>query len=127
MAVKIKIDPRKVDKVVKIAIQAAEQVAYAIKQSVDEEQVVPFETGDLNNGSFVDSSKRDSGKFSLVFSTPYARRLYWHPEYNFRTDKNPNARGEWLEPWLTGDKKFFANRSFGIRFRRMLRQKGMID
>ena len=31
--------------------------------------------------------------------------MYWHPEYNFRKDKNPNAQGKWMEDYITGSKK----------------------
>jgi hypothetical protein len=125
MAFKIKIDRRKVAKVVEAAVMAAEQTTFAIKSDVEEAQVIPFETGDLSN-SDVDRSRRKSGRFRIVHSRPYARRLYWHPEYNFRTDKNPNARGEWYEPWLTGDRKKFANESFKKLFRRQLKKRGLI-
>lgn len=125
MAFKIKIYPNKVAKVVEAAIIAAEQTAYAIKSDVEEAQVIPFETGDLSN-SDVDRSRRKSGRFRIVHSMPYARRLYWHPEYNFRTDKNPNARGEWYEPWLTGDRKKFANESFKKLFRKQLKKRGLV-
>lgn len=39
---------------------------------------------------------------ALVTDTPYARRLYFHPEYNFQTANNANARGEWLRDWMPG-------------------------
>ena len=41
---------------------------------------------------------------TLVSSTPYARRLYYHPEYHFQTKENPNAKGMWYEDWLPGGK-----------------------
>ena len=53
-----------------------------------------------------------SDKVSVVSDTPYARRLYFHPEYKFRKDKNANAGAEWFEPYLTGNKKQFARNSF---------------
>ncbi len=37
------------------------------------------------------------GKGEIGWSTPYARRLYYNPQYNFSTDKNPNAQGLWFE------------------------------
>lgn len=37
------------------------------------------------------------GKGLVVWQTPYARRLYYNPQYNFSTDVNPNARGLWFE------------------------------
>lgn len=40
-----------------------------------------------------------------VTNTPYARRLYFHPEYHFYTGENPSAGGEWLNPYLPGGEK----------------------
>ena len=31
------------------------------------------------------------GSGEIRYRTPYARRLYYHPEYNFSTEKNPEA------------------------------------
>ncbi len=48
-----------------------------------------------------------------VTQTPYARRLYYHPEYNFQTDENPFAGGEWYKPWLPGGiSEDFAKEAF---------------
>lgn len=46
-------------------------------------------------GSGVLSTVIGSGE--IVWNTPYAHRLYHHPEFNFSTDKNSNARGKWFE------------------------------
>lgn len=87
-------------------IAALEQTAEYLHTEVVQAQVMPFETGNLQNEStFVDTSKSSSGKVTLVSSTPYARRMYFHPEYDFKTDENPNAGGEWLEDWLPGGSK----------------------
>lgn len=37
------------------------------------------------------------GDGSVIWNTPYARRLYYNPQYNFSKDKNPNAGGLWFE------------------------------
>lgn len=64
--------------------------------------VMPFDTGNLQNDStFVDDSQKD--KVSIVSSTPYARRLYFHPEYNFRRGNNANAGGKWFDSFLNDD------------------------
>ena len=59
-----------------------------------------------------------------MHSTPYARRLYYHPEYNFHKSKwkdkndrehygNPNAKAHWFEDWQKGGKhKDFCNKTF---------------
>ena len=39
----------------------------------------------------------DVGSGKIAWNTPYARKLYYNPEYNFSTDKNPNAQGLWFE------------------------------
>lgn len=37
------------------------------------------------------------GSGELRYRTPYARRLYYHPEYNFSQEKNPDAGAYWFE------------------------------
>lgn len=85
------------------AITALEQTGEALHTEVVQAQVMPFDTGHLEeDATFVDYSDSADGLVRIVTSTPYARRLYYHPEYNFQTDENPFAGGEWFEPWLPG-------------------------
>lgn len=85
------------------AITALEQTGEALHTEVVQSQVMPFDTGHLEeDATFVDYSDSSDGLVRIVSSTPYARRLYYHPEYNFQTDENPFAGGEWFEPWLPG-------------------------
>ena len=85
------------------AVTALELTAEALHTEVVQAQVFPFDTGNLQNEStFVDTSESAKGKVTLVSSTPYARRLYYHPEFHFQKEENPNARGEWYEDWLPG-------------------------
>lgn len=87
-------------------VMALEQTAEALHTEVVQAQVMPFDTGALQNeGTFVDYSESRQGKVSIISNTPYARRLYFHPEYHFQTKENPNARGKWYEDWLPGGKK----------------------
>lgn len=87
-------------------ITALEQTAEALHTEVVQAQVMPFDTGTLQNeGTFVDYSESRQGKVSIISNTPYARRLYFHPEYHFQTKENPNARGKWYSDWLPGGKK----------------------
>lgn len=96
------------------AVTALEMTAEALHTEVVQAQVMPFETGNLQNEStFVDYSESKQGKVTLVSSTPYARRLYYHPEYNFQTDENPFAGGMWYEPWMEGGvSQDFAKNAF---------------
>lgn len=38
-------------------------------------------------------------------TAPQARRLYYHPEYNFQRGKNPNAGAAWYAPYEKGGAK----------------------
>lgn len=85
------------------AVSALEQTAEAVRTEVKQAQVFPFDTGNLQGeATSVDCSQSSQGKVTIVSDTPYARRLYYHPEYDFQTDENPNARGHWYEDWEEG-------------------------
>ena len=58
------------------------------------------------------------GTVSVVSDTVYARRLYFHPEYNFQTIKNPYAGAEWFDDYITGAKKEYPQRLFAKFMRR---------
>ena len=51
------------------------------------------------DGALINSSLIASqiGSGILMWDMPYARRLYYNPQYNFSTDRNPNAQGLWFE------------------------------
>ncbi len=100
---------------------ALEQTAEALHSEVQQEQVVPRDTGVLQGvNMFVDFSGSKDGTVSIVHSTPYARRLYYHPEYHFSTEENPNAKGHWFEDWEEGGKyEDFAIRMYEEIYRRL--------
>ena len=102
---KVTINKSKLAKLSKAAITALEKTGEALHTEVVQAQVMPRDTGTLQNEkTFVDCSKSEQGKVTLITEGPYARRLYYHPEYNFQTIENPNAKGRWLEDWLKGGK-----------------------
>ena len=101
--VKIKLNKSAIRQLTRAQVTALEQTAEALHTEVVQAQVFPRDTGRLQNEStFVDTSESAKGKVTLVSSTPYARRLYYHPEFHFQKEENPNARGEWYEDWLPG-------------------------
>lgn len=102
-------------------IDALEQTAEALHTEVVQRQVMPRDTGAMQNeNTFVDSSQSSSGKCSIVTSTPYARRLYFHPEYHFRKEENPNAKGKWYEDYVPGGKyDTFAQNAYKKIYGRM--------
>ena len=100
----------------KAQLDAIAMTADATLTELRDRQVMPFDTGNLQNDStFVDDSQRD--KVSIVSSTPYARRLYFHPEYNYRRGDNASAGGKWFESFLNDD--FIAS-----AFARLMKQQG---
>lgn len=87
------------------AVIALEQTADELRTEVDKAQVMPFDTGHLaGDATFVDHSAVESGTVSIISATPYARRLYYHPEYHFQQTRYANAGGEWYKDWLPGGK-----------------------
>jgi hypothetical protein len=97
----------------------------ALLRQIKNSQVMPFDTGNLQNEStFADYANLAEGETKIVSSTPYARRLYFHPEYKFHravwVDKdgkkhgaNKNAGGKWLAPWLKGGtRQNFCQKAF---------------
>ncbi len=119
MAVRITIDQAKMEKLTQAARQALVMTAEAMRSDVIASQVVPKDVGTLERSAYIDRGSLGQGKTGVGFNTPYARRLYWHPEYNFRTDKNPNAQGKWMQTYIDGEKKGFAQKQFMKFFRRL--------
>ena len=117
----IKLNLPKIRELTDAQITALEQTAEKLHTEVVQAQVFPRDTGTLQNEStFLDRSESSHGKVSLVSSTLYARRLYFHPEYHFRTEANPHARGKWYTDWLPGGKEAdFAAKAFKEIYRRL--------
>lgn len=117
----IKLNMPKIKQLTQAQVTALEQTAEALHTEVVQAQVFPRDTGNLQNEStFVDYSNSSKGKVSIVSSTPYARRLYFHPEYHFQKGENPNARGKWYTDWLPGGSQSdFAVKAFKNIYRRL--------
>lgn len=117
----IKLNLPQIRKLTKAQVTALELTGEALHIEVTQEQVFPRDTGNLQDEStFVDYSQAKTGKVTLSSTTPYAREVYFHPEYNFKTDENPNARGEWYEDWLPGgDYEEFCREAFKKLYRRL--------
>lgn len=116
---RVTINNRKIRQLTKGAIIALEMTAEALHTEVVQAQVVPRDKGALQGEFFfVDGKDSEKGHAALVHSTPYARRMYYHPEYNFQTDENPNAKGNWFEDWMPkGEHEEFAADAFKVFYR----------
>lgn len=60
----------------------------------DSNTFIPMDEHYLEKSVFT-ASKFGQGR--LIWNTPYARRLYYNPQYNFSKDLNPKAQGLWFE------------------------------
>ena len=110
----VKLNMSRIHELTHASVRALELTAEVLHTEVVQAQIMPFDTGHLEeDATFVDYTHSVAGKVSLVSATPYARRLYYHPEYNFQTDENPFASGQWFEPWLpSGISEDFAPKAF---------------
>lgn len=108
-----KIDHKGNEYIKKLMREALVETADALKSDLQKSQTMPFDTGELQNRkTFVDDSKKKAGKITIVSDGPYARRLYFHPEYKFQKTKNKNASGMWFDPYISGDKKDWASKTY---------------
>jgi len=113
MGVNVKMNHVRIKQLSESAVKALEMTMEAVHTDIGQAETVPMLTGSLSGEQFfVDYEDSKSGKVSLVNSTPYARRLYYHPEYNFNKTFHSNAGAGWFEPYLEGSKKDFAKKAF---------------
>lgn len=113
MKIQTKLNHKNINAICKDMNNVLFETADAIKSDLLRSQTMPFYSGELQNRStYVDKSKSSKGRVSIVSDTPYARRIYYHPEYNFRTDKNPNAGAMWFQPYIDGNKKALCRNVF---------------
>lgn len=117
----VRLNIPRINRLEQAQVKALEQTAEALHTEVVQAQVFPRDTGALQNEStFVEYSQSNDGKVTIVSNTPYARRLYFHPEYHFDKTANPRAKGKWYEDWLSGGRyaEFCAD-AFAQFYRRL--------
>lgn len=91
----------------------------ALHTEVVQAQVMPFDTGTMQNTS-TSVQRKGEGHVALETVTDYAARMYYHPEYNFQKTSNPNARGRWLDEWISGSKKDWCIETFQKIYRKLI-------
>lgn len=123
--VEIEFDLSALDSVHMAAMASAFEAMAALKGEIVTAQVVPFDTGKLQESMGAIDQFEEGDKIHTALcigDTAYARRLYFHPEYNFQTVNNPNAQAEWAQPWLPGgDLEGFVPYAFESRMEEKLR------
>lgn len=136
--VEIKLNLSSLDGIRREIMDAALETMAAVKGEVVTAQVVPRDYGTLEGSmGAIDQAVQDGEIVTAlcVGDTPYARRLYHHPEYNYQKANNPNtpgngtqqrnanAQGKWMEPWLPGgENESFIPETFENRLNARLKK-----
>lgn len=110
---KIKINQTAIIAITAKAQAALEQTAEALHTEVVQAQVIPRDTGALQNEStFVDTSKVIKAKFLLCLQH-LMLAAFTITLNTISKDENPNAKAHWFEDWQKGGKhEDFCNKSF---------------
>lgn len=124
MKVTIKLNQRKINDIENAVKKSALETMESVSADLVEAKTMPFDNGNMQDGGTYTSGVTVNGNTVCDFSTgnelhivltndaPQARRLYYHPEYQFQVGKNKNAGAYWLEPYISGNKKDFIKDEF---------------
>ncbi|MBP3939490.1 MAG: hypothetical protein IK955_08770 [Clostridia bacterium] len=113
MRVKVELNMANINAIERKIQRGIQKTADQVRKDVQQSETMPFKSGQLQNRStFVDTSELADNTAYVVSDTPYARRLYFHPEYDFNKDENKNAGGKWFETYISGEKKDYAQKVF---------------
>ena len=119
MKIEIKLDKQAIREIENAAKAAALEAMEMLRKDLLDSETMPFDTGDMqSNQTFVSVegeetiNGEDTYSVSLVTGSPQARRLYYHPEYQFQQGHNDSAGALWLEPYINGGKKDFVKTEF---------------
>ncbi len=115
MGVKIEFDMRAIKGLEEAVKKSAEEAMEQVLTDLVNSNTMPFAIGDMQDNQTFVAVEGDTVK--LVTGSPQARRLYYHPEYDFQQGHNDNAGGLWLDPYIDGDKKDFAKNAFEADFK----------
>jgi hypothetical protein len=118
MKIKVTIFPGAAAVLKAAQIKAAKQVAEQMLTEKLDDQEIPFDVGTLQNvQTFIPPEGVSEGQPHIIHDAVQARRLYYHPEYDFDKTNNPNAKGLWWDDWLNGEKKSVLAYTSGVQHR----------
>lgn len=122
--VSVKINQNIAQRISASILQATELTAEAILSDITARNVVPKMVGVLEDSGYVEEIKKNV--FSIMYSTPYARRWYFNlpitdkngKHYKpavFQKTENPNAKDHWMDYYFDGEGKQWVTDTF-IKF-----------
>jgi len=118
MKVTVKIDNVAIKRISDAVKAAAVDTMEQLYTDLVNSKTMPFDSGDMqNNNTWVEQTENGA---VLITGSIQARRLYYHPEYNYQQKEGANgSRGAfWLEPYISGNKKNFIRDKYTELFRR---------
>ena len=117
--IKVVMNQREINRILAAPQLALMKTAEAVRTDLLSTQTMPFDVGTLQNDQTQPETENVSnGVARVVSDTPYARRLYFHPEYNFQTGENPGAGGRWFDPYTNGELVKWVHESFASFLKR---------
>lgn len=108
MEIKIELNTAMIAQLNEAIIRALEKTGEVVLADIRNAAVMPFDVGTMqNDNTYISDVYEESGYIAvnIITDAPQARRLYYHPEYNFQKGKNANAGGEWTKPWQDGGER----------------------
>ena len=98
---------------------ALAQASIDVKEDLAASGTLPFGEGKLQNtATYVDLRGINQNRAAVINDAAHARRLYFHPEFNFNQAVNKNAGGRWFDIYIGGVKRNFAKKMFIKSFKR---------
>ena len=121
----IKLDEAALARLDGAAKAAALETVEAVKTDLVSSQTMPFDTGAMQGSLHTEQfDAADESHTVLQTDGPQARRLYFHPEYNFQRGKNPNAGAAWYGPYEAGGaKERFIPDTFAARMKEKIHRR----
>ncbi|MCL2398011.1 MAG: hypothetical protein FWC93_08105 [Defluviitaleaceae bacterium] len=92
------------------------QTAHELRADLRAGGTMPFESGHLQNeATYVCGARLGQGVAAVVSDTVYARRKFFHPEFDFDRRVNRAAGGRWFDAYTVGAKQGFVRDVFARR------------
>lgn len=117
MNIEIKLNQKELDKLGNKINKALEMTANDILSDLEASDTIPRDTGQLED--IKTHVFNENGEIGIVSEGPYAARLYYNPEFNFKKTENQNAGAYWFEPYINGDKQDFAAKSLSDNIKKL--------
>ena len=115
--IKVKVNTAVFNKMMTAPGKALMATAQAVETDLVQSNTLPMGDTEMLEQSTHSGSAGEDHSF-IATDVPYARRLYFHPEYHFRKDKHGEAGGRWYDPYISGSKKNFATEALTKLLRR---------